>query len=189
MARTQSVSDDQILAAARSVFERRGLHDFTLTDVAAEVGLSRAAVILRFDSTHALKVLLMTKLVEEFSRALDVLPKSPSGDNLLELAAFIGRHAVNRGSLPAFFANYAANMEDSDLATLEKKRGEALHAAILRVMPATRIGHAAAATAFSAHLTGTIMNWVAVEETDSQAFFVQRTRDWLRLAGIPFKNH
>lgn len=189
MARTQSVSDGEILAAARNVFERRGLHGFTLTDVAAEVGLSRAAVILRFDSTHALKVVLMTRLVEEFALALDSLPKSPGGDNLLVIAAFIGRHATNRGALPAFFANYAANMEDPDLANLEKKRGEALHAAILRVMPPTRLDRKSAAIAFGAHLTGTIMNWVAVEETDSEAFIVQRTRDWLRLAGISFKDH
>ncbi|MDH4040343.1 MAG: TetR/AcrR family transcriptional regulator [Gammaproteobacteria bacterium] len=187
MARTQSVSDDEIFAAARNVFERRGLHGFTLTDVASEVGLSRAAIILRFESTHALKVMLMARLVDEFIIAIDALPDSPGGDNLLQVAAFIGGLAGNRGSLPAFFSNYVANLEDPDLAALEKKRGEALHRAILRVMPETRLDRESAASAFNAHLTGTIMNWVAVEETDSRAFVVRRSKDWLRLAGIPYE--
>lgn len=165
---------------------RRGVHGFTLTDVAAEVGLSRAAIILRFKSTHELKVRLMTRMAEQFAQLVGSLPHPPGGDGLLEVAAFIGRHLGNRKSLPSFFATYSANMEERELAAIEKMRGAALRNAILRVMPDTCIGREAAAAAFSAHLTGTIMSWVGEDDPDAVAYLVQKTRDWLRLAGIPF---
>jgi TetR/AcrR family macrolide resistance operon transcriptional repressor len=186
MARTQTVSDDEILMAARNVITRRGVHGFTLTDVAAEVGLSRAAVILRFKSTHDLKVRLMTRMTDAFISRLATLPTSPGGNSLLEVAAFIGGQLGNRDSVPSFFANYTANMEEHELAAIERLRGAALRTAILTVMPETRIDREAAATAFNAHLTGTIMNWVATEEADAVAFLVQKTQEWLRLAGITF---
>jgi TetR/AcrR family macrolide resistance operon transcriptional repressor len=188
MARTQTVSDEEILAAAREVFERRGMHGFTLSDVASEIGLSRAAVILRFESTHKLKVELMTRVVDEFIHDLKSLPNSPGGDSLLEVATFIGEHARNRATLPIFLADYAADMDDSELGALERKRGEALHRVILNLMPQIHIDRESAATAFGTHLTGTIINWVAVEETDWRAFFQTRTKVWLRLAGIPFSD-
>jgi TetR/AcrR family macrolide resistance operon transcriptional repressor len=187
MARTPSVSDEEILEAARRVINRLGPGAFTVTDVAAEVGLSRAAIILRFKSTHALKVLLLNRLVDQFIEMLAQLPQTPSGDNLLSVAAFIGERARNRGALPSFFANYAANMDDTDLAALERRRGEALRTAVSRVMPPTTIGTEAAVTAFCAHLTGSIMASLAAEDTDSRAYLVSRTSDWLRLAGIPFE--
>ena len=186
MARTQTVSDEEIFVAARNVMARRGAHGFTLTDVASEVGLSRAAIILRFKSTHALKVQLVGRMADAFISLLDKLPTVPGGDSLLEVAAFIGGHLDDRKSLPSFFANYTANMEEQELADIEKRRGAALRRAILQVMPTTRIDREAATSAFSAHLTGSIMNWVALEETDSVAFLVQRTKDWLLLAGVSF---
>ncbi len=193
MARTPSVSDEEILEAARRVIGRLGPNAFTVTDVASEVGLSRAAIILRFKSTHALKVLLLNRMVDQFIEMLAQLPKTPSGDNLLIVAAFIGERASNidvrarkRGPLPSFFASYPANMEDPDLAALERRRGEALRVAVSRVMPMTTIGRKAAVTAFCAHMTGSIMASLAAEDTDSRAYLVSRTRDWLRLAGIPF---
>jgi AcrR family transcriptional regulator len=186
MARTPSVSDDEIFEAARKVIDRLGANRFTVTDVASEVGLSRAAIILRFKSTQALKVLLLNRMVDQFNQLLEGLPKTPGGDNLLAVAAFIGERTSNRGALPSFFANYAANMNDPDLAALEKRRGEALRKAVARVMPKTAIGRDAAVDAFCAHLTGSIMAALAADDTAPRAYLVARTRDWLRLAGIPF---
>jgi AcrR family transcriptional regulator len=186
MARTQTVSDDEIFMAARDVIRRRGVHGFTLTDVAAEVGLSRAAIILRFRSTHELKVQLMTRITDAFIDLLASLPTAPGGDSLLAVAAFIGGHLGNRESVPSFFANYTANMEERELAAIERRRGAALRAAILTVMPETRIDRETAAALFNAHLTGTIMNWAGTGEADAIAFLVFKTKEWLRLAGIPF---
>jgi len=79
MARTQTVSDEEILQAARRVIHRRGYDAFTLSDVAEAVGLSRAAIILRFESTRGLKLRLATKMVHEFIARLEALPHLPLG--------------------------------------------------------------------------------------------------------------
>ena len=105
---------------------------------------------------------------------------------MLAVAAFIGGHLGRRESVPSYFANYTANMEERELAAIERRRGAALRAAILTVMPETRIERETAAALFNAHLTGTIMNWVAADDEDSVAFLVYKTKAWLRLAGIPF---
>jgi AcrR family transcriptional regulator len=186
MGRPLSASDDDILLAAGKVIAQRGPDAFSIAEVAANVGLSRAAIILRFKSTHALKVTLLGRMVEQFATHLKALPQTPSGDNVLRLAAFIGSYIRSRESLVRFFSTYSNNVQHRDLFELELRRGEALHAAISRVMPEVAIGHDSAVTAFSAHLTGSIMGWLALDSEDSRGHLVTRTGEWLKLAGIPF---
>ena len=59
MPRPKLVSDTDVLEATRRVMLRQG-PDFTLTDVAAEVGLSRAALIQRFANKAGLAARLAT---------------------------------------------------------------------------------------------------------------------------------
>lgn len=186
MGRPFTFSDEQILHAAEKVIARRGPDDFTLAEVAGEVGLSRAAIILRFKSTHALKVTLLTQMVERFARAVEVLPTTPSGNNALTLAAFVGSYVGTRESSAKFFASYTSNIRNRELLELEKKRGEALQQAISRVMPEVSIDHESAVIAFRTHLTGTIIAWLSLEHADSRAYLVLRTREWLTLAGVAF---
>lgn len=188
MARTPSVSDEQILESARKVMGRRGPDAFTLAEVAAEVNLSRAAIILRFKSTQALKVRLLTQMVERFEELLARLPQTSGGNSLIAIATFIGTHAGSKESSASFFSSYSQNLQDPELAALEVRRGTALSAAISTAMPDTVIGHDSAVMAFRAHLTGSIMAFQAAEETNSRDYLVQRTQEWLRLAGIPFED-
>jgi len=186
MGRPFTASDDDILRAAGKVMGRRGPDAFSIAEVAAAVGLSRAAIILRFKSTHALKVTLLAKMVEEFARKLQTLPQTPSGENVLRLAAFIGTHLHSRHSSARFFSAYNVNIQHRDLLELEHKRGEALRAAICSVLPEVAIEHRSAVAAFSAHLTGSIMAWLAQDDESPRSYLVMRTREWLKLAGIPF---
>jgi AcrR family transcriptional regulator len=188
MARTPTVSDDEIFDAATKVIRLRGVNAFTLSEVAAETGLSRAAIILRFKSTRALKADILTRMIEEFGERLSQLPKTPSGDHLLAVAAFIGETVGSRESSASFFSSYAANVEDPQLVALEKKRGEMLRQAITRVMPETSLEHESAVALFTAHLTGCIISWLGSETEDPRGFLVQRTREWLRLVGLPFED-
>src|SRR5581483_11914618 len=107
MGRPFTATDDDILQAAGKVIARRGPDGFSIAEVAADVGLSRAAIILRFKSTAALKVTLLNRMVEKFAAALRTLPQAPGGDNLLRLAAFIGGYIRSRESLASFFATYS----------------------------------------------------------------------------------
>ena len=186
MGRPFTATDEQVLQAAGRVIARRGPDDFTLAEVAEEVGLSRAAIILRFKSTHALKVTLLTRMVERFARAVEVLPTTPGGNNVLRLAAFIGTHVGTRESSARFFAGYTSNIRNRELLELERQRGEVLQQAIARVLPKVGIDHESAIIAFRTHLTGTIMAWLSLEQADSRAYMVMRTREWLKLAGVEF---
>ena len=187
MARPFTATDDEILTAARKVITLRGPDAFSIAEVANEVGLSRAAIILRFKSTHALKVASLEKMVQQFAAVLATLPQTPSGDNVLRLAAFIGSYMRSRESSLRFFSNYySSNVHDRELLQLERRRGDALHAAISRVMPETAIDHEATVIAFRAHLTGSIIAWLSLDDPDSRRYIVMRSTEWLGLAGIPF---
>jgi TetR/AcrR family macrolide resistance operon transcriptional repressor len=186
MARPFTASDEDILSAAQSVLERRGTDAFSIAEVATEVGLSRAAIILRFTSTQALKIKVLSKMVDRFAEALDKLPQSASGDNLLHLAAFIGNHTGSREGSARFFTNFTANLDDRDLLRLETRRGDALSAAISKAMPKVAIAHDQAVLAFRAHLAGSIFSWLASSDSDAHHYLVVRTKEWLQLAGIAF---
>lgn len=188
MARTSAVSDEKIFEAARTVIARRGADGFTLSEVASDVGLSRAAIILRFKSTHDLKITILGRMVDQFIDLLGHLPKLSGGDQLIEVAEFIGEYAGNKDSSASFFSDYSHTLKDTELLALEKRRGDALHLAITHVMPETKIDRNSAVTAFRAHLTGCIMAWVASDEPDARSYLAERTREWLRLVGIPFTN-
>jgi TetR/AcrR family macrolide resistance operon transcriptional repressor len=184
MGRPFTATDDDILHAAGKVIARRGPDGFSIAEVAADVGLSRAAIILRFKSTHALKVTLLTRMVENFAAALKALPQTPSADNVLRLAAFIGGYVRSRDNLASFFSTHNTNMRNPELRALELKRGQALRMAITSVMPKVAIDHSSAVSAFSAHLTGSIMAWLALDDENSRRYLVMRTQEWLTLAGV-----
>ncbi len=94
MARPKTASDTEILQAAHRVMIRRGFERFTVAEVAREVGVSRSAIIQRFESTEALKIRLTARMVERFRQTLDSLPVSRSEEGLLELTGFIGNQGT-----------------------------------------------------------------------------------------------
>ena len=186
MARTPSVSDEKILDVAQAVLSERGSHLFSVAEVANRVGLSRAAIILRFKSTEALKETLLERNVARFTGLVAELPKDPGGDSLLAIAAFIGRHLGSRAGSSAFFAEHSDKIKKGDIAKLEWKRGEVLRQAIVTVMPETAITKDSAAASFSAHLTGSIYAWLSSDHPSAEQYLIHRTQEWLTLAGIEF---
>jgi len=184
MARPVIASDEEILQAAHRVLDRRGPDAFSIAEVATEAGVSRATIILRFRSTSALKLTLLTQVVQYFAGAIAQVPKPKGGDGLLHIAAFIGSYLHSRESSAKFFARYNANLQDRELIALEHRRGKILLDAISEVMPKVAIEHDAAVRAFLSQLTGNIIAWLATDDQDSRRYLVLRTRDWLQLAGI-----
>ncbi len=80
MPRPKLVSDDDVLQATRRVMLREGTDRFTLADVAKEVGLSRAALIQRFDNKAGLArnvaIRGLTEL-QQLSSDLEIANKGP----------------------------------------------------------------------------------------------------------------
>lgn len=64
MGRPRKATDDVIFAAAYRIMQRRGPAQWTLADVAAEVGLTAGALVQRFGSKRALQVTLMEKFAD-----------------------------------------------------------------------------------------------------------------------------
>lgn len=186
MARTHSVSDEEILTIAHRVMNQRGIDGFTISEVAAEAGLSRAAITLRFGGTNEFKVVLLRQSINQFFELIESFPTTPGGDSLLEVAAILGGIVESRQSLTAFFNRLAKHIRDPDLLKLELERGQKLHAAILRITPDTRIPRESVARAFQAHITGTLFAWQTSEEPSCKSFIVKRTQEWLQLAHIPY---
>jgi AcrR family transcriptional regulator len=187
MARPQLATDQEILAATGRVMARRGPDAFTLSEVADEVGLSRAAIILRFKSTEALKIAFVRGQVERFARALGELPAAPGGDSLIELAAFIGRWAGRKSGAAGYLVErYGTDARQRTLAALERKRADALMQAISRAMPKLAVDHDSAVALFRANLSGGVLAWIAEGNSDAESFLVEHTKKWLTLAGIPY---
>jgi AcrR family transcriptional regulator len=61
--RRQRVTDDEIFAAAQRAMTRRGPHELTLADIAAEAGVSAGRLVQRFGSKRA----LLLGLAERFA--------------------------------------------------------------------------------------------------------------------------
>ena len=56
--RRQKVSDEEVFAAAQRAMSRRGPHELTLADIAAEAGVTPGRLVQRFGSKRALLVAL-----------------------------------------------------------------------------------------------------------------------------------
>lgn len=186
MARPQTVSDDEIMQAARRVISRRGYGAFTLAEVAEELGISRTAIILRFKSTRELKLRITTSTIENLRREMADLPVTRSGDGLLQLVASIGTHTPSRADVATLMLVSQGNLADAELATLESERGHILRDAVGARMPETALPHDVAVRTFVAHIAGSVSQWRSGADPSPTEFLVARTEEWLTLAHVPF---
>jgi AcrR family transcriptional regulator len=72
MTREQSRANtrDRLLAAARSVFARRGFHGASVDEIAAEAGFSTGALYSNFDGKEDLFLVLMEREIDEHAREI-----------------------------------------------------------------------------------------------------------------------
>ena len=179
------MTDADILRAARRVIGRRGYDGFSLSAVAKDLGVSRGAIILRFKSTHLLKLRLAAWQIENLEAFLRSLTALKSGDGLLHFAAAIGG-LINQDNLRSFSVVVQGNLEDTRLAKIESRRRPLMRAAIAARMPKSAIDREAAVTLFEAHMSGSIRQWESMSRISAAAYLVAQTKDWLTLTGIGF---
>jgi TetR/AcrR family macrolide resistance operon transcriptional repressor len=186
MARPKQISDADLYRAAQRIYQLRGHHNFTLSELAREVNLSRAAIIQRLEGAEALKLALSADALSLFEGALRELPSTRDGNSLLSLATFIGSTLSERTQLASFLQNFQADLADEHLAELDERRTAALFDAVSQRMPKIAVAHESAVQAFVAHLGGTLLQWQVLSETVSaKDFMIERTKIWLQIAGIP----
>lgn len=96
MPRPKLKSDDEVLEAATVVLKRCGPIEFTLSGVAKEVGLSRAALIQRFTNRDTLLVRMMERGVEQVRHYLNAIPIGAGPQGLWEFLQVLVRSMNTR---------------------------------------------------------------------------------------------
>ena len=168
MPRPKRVSDAEVLDAAVAVLAERGIGAFTLSEIAAKVGLARATLIQRFGDRDAILRLMAEHEVEATRAYLDGLPveTGPRG-----LWAFIEEIVGSMGPGDGFAVRVAiAAMEarDPDLRRLAGRRY-----ALVQDAMATRIpdhpDRQEIARTLHAVIAGATMQWVVSDHPDLAA--------------------
>jgi len=185
MARPQLVSDEEIFSAAERVLVQLGGHRFSIAAVAEAVGLSRAAIILRFKSTEALRDEVLKRMVQAFIDRMNAVDGAPGGNTLLLLASAVGAQISRRGLGTSFFDGGGQNRSEL-LRELVRIRSETIDQAIARAMPKLHIERRDAVAMFSTHLGGTVLAWQSMENAELLPLMIERTCTWLTLAGIAY---
>jgi AcrR family transcriptional regulator len=185
MARPLSVTDDEVLEASERVAARVGTHSLTVSEVAREVGLTRAAITLRFAGADALKRLVMERKARRFEERIAAIDLQHGASGLLSIAEMLGGMLKGREQAANFWLRYSLDIDDPAMRGMEERRGHALRALIAGVMPETAIEKSAAVETFMALMTGSMLNWQTSDHPDASAFLRKRALDWIRLARIP----
>src|SRR5580698_9259120 len=116
MARTKTISDEAVLAAAATVMFARGPSEFTLGDVARAAGIAPATLVQRFGDKHGLVVAAMTRDNETFAEELAALPPGRGAAAVIEVfRTFFPNVAEFTGNFADQLLWLRQDMSDPDL--------------------------------------------------------------------------
>src|ERR1700740_1541555 len=101
---------ERILAAARELFYRRGIHVVGVDAIAAAAGTNKMTLYRHFASKDALIAACLSELTHEFEAAWESIAATPAGDPKSQLLAWL-RHVCdfkeNEAERGCAFANAA----------------------------------------------------------------------------------
>ncbi|WP_309085537.1 TetR/AcrR family transcriptional regulator [Chelativorans sp.] len=181
-------SDDQILQAAQTVLLNKGPAEFTLSDVANAVGISRAALIQRFKDKANLHHRVMEQMTQEvrdyFATAPTERGLAPLWEMLKDLIAGMG---PGRGSEVHLLLLWG-DCTNPQLRALAGERNELVRAAIEFRLPAEPHDPRPTSALIQAVIQGAFMQWMVAREGELAAFMAVRTRQILTTLypGHPF---
>ncbi len=184
MARPLSATDDDIINAAYQLVRHAGYDGLTISQLAREVGLTRAAITQRFGSAENLKSIVCRKKAEQLEAAVAELRATPGEEGLIEFAEFLGRMIGSRQNLSSFLQGYHDGIGEDVRLALEERRGQALRQAIARVMPPCAVAPEVAADLFMAFMSGSMLAWQANYSMDAPSFLKMRTQQWIAMMGL-----
>lgn len=179
MPRPKLHSDDEILETAQAVLLRKGPSDFTLSDVAVAVGLSRAALIQRFSDKATLHALVMERMTQEvrdyFAQAPSERGLEPLWFMLKDLIAGMG---TGEGS-EAYLLLLWGDVRDPVLRVLANERNELVRGAIEVRLPAGPHEPFKTSLLIQAVIQGSCMQWMVARDGDLASFMTQSTANVL----------
>jgi TetR/AcrR family transcriptional regulator, macrolide resistance operon repressor len=181
MSRPKLHSDDQVLEAARRVILREGPQGFTLTDVAREIGLSRAALIQRFGDKagiHRRVMELSTREVRDYFAAAS--PDTGLDALWAMLADLIEGLGDGEG-----FAGYLliewADVHDPTLNRLARERNALVRDAIAARLPLGTPDPQRTASLIQAVIQGASMQWLIDRPLPLNRFVAAQTGAMLEM--------
>ncbi|MEX4008773.1 TetR/AcrR family transcriptional regulator [Neoaquamicrobium sediminum] len=179
MPRPKLHSDDEILETAQAVLLRKGPSDFTLSDVAVAVGLSRAALIQRFGDKATLHALVMERMTQEVR---DYFAQAPSERGLeplwVMLKDLIAGMGTGEGS-EAYLLLLWGDVRDPALRVFANERNELVRGAIEVRLPAGPHEPFKTSLLIQAVIQGSCMQWMVARDGDLASFMTQSTANVL----------
>lgn len=180
MPRPKLHSDEQVLEAAQGVLLRMGPSDFTLSDVADTVGISRAALIQRFKDKANLHSLVMERMTQEVRDYFADAPREPGlGALWAMLKDLIAGMGSGEGS-EAYLLLLWGDARDPALRVLALERNELVRKAIETRLPDGPHDPRRASLLIQAVIQGACMQWMVSREGDLAGFMTQQTAELLR---------
>ncbi len=143
MPRPKLKSDDEVLEAATAVLKRCGPINFTLSEVANEVGLSRAALIQlsraaliqRFTNRDTLLVRMMERSVGQVRVHLDAMPAGAGPEGLWGFLQVLVRSMNTRYDFSVNFLISWYELQVPELRKLSIERSRAVVDGIRKRLP------------------------------------------------------
>ena len=187
MSRRKTLSDGEILDRALPVMGRAGPQGFTLSDLAAEIGLSPATLIQRFGSKRALIERAFARDNERFALWIASLPEGRGLAATLAVyqAATEDFHADSDPELADHLLWLREDIRDPTFNAMARARFALFRTAILKRLPPMRLPREEVARLLDALCHGAIMQW-AIEPRGSLTSYVMKSLNaLLRLAAKP----
>lgn len=135
MPRPKLKSDDEVLEAATAILKRCGPINFTLSEVANEVGLSRAALIQRFTNRDTLLVRMMERSVGQVRVHLDAMPAGAGPEGLWGFLQVLVRSMNTRYDFSVNFLISWYELQVPELRKLSIERSRAVVDGIRKRLP------------------------------------------------------
>lgn len=179
MPRPKLHSDDQVLKAAQSVLLEKGPSEFTLSDVANAVGISRAALIQRFKDKANLHLLVMQRMTQEVRDYFAAAPRDAGLDPLwLLLKDLIAGMGAGTGS-ESLLLLFWGDATEISLRSLAAERNELVRAGIEARLPSEPRNIRVASELIQAVMQGAYMQWMVERQGELAAFMLLRTQQIL----------
>jgi AcrR family transcriptional regulator len=186
VARPRKASDEEIFEAAFGVMQRRGPAEWTLADVASEVGLTAGALVQRFGSKRALLLVLTERYADSVPRMYADL-RTRHTSPLAALRAYAEGIAC-MAETPEMLAHHLdylrLDLTDPDMHQQFKRQAETARAFVRQALDdAVAVGELRAGTdtvtltrQVETTITGSLFTWATYREGQA-ASWVRRDLD------------
>jgi TetR/AcrR family transcriptional regulator, macrolide resistance operon repressor len=179
MPRPKIHSDEEVLRKAKAVLLQEGPAAFTLSDVAKAVGISRAALIQRFQDKATIHHRIMEQMTEEVR---EFFASSSGGRDIESLWRFLKDMITGMDAEVAaesYLLLFWGDIIDPHLRKLALERNELVRRAIEGRMPLRPHDPKRASGLVQSVIQGSYMRWMVCKQGRLAAFMLKEVRQIL----------